>query len=177
MPVRVALAALLLLAGLPFSAQAQAPTVFVLVRHAEKGAGSDPSLTEAGRARAEALRDALLGAGVEHVVASQFARAQETVTPLADALGLAVEVRPLEGGDAVAAARAQALALAEGYRGRTVVVAGHSNTIPAMAGALTGADLPEWDEADYDNLLVVTLPPSGPPRLLRARYGAADPVP
>ncbi|NNF57102.1 MAG: histidine phosphatase family protein [Rhodothermaceae bacterium] len=181
MPRHALLLGLLLLIGcapLQSTAQsAEAPTVFFLVRHAEKQAGSDPSLTPEGRARATALRDALIEAHVDHVVASQFARTRETAQPLADTLGLPVEARPLDTADVVASAQAVVLALAENYRGQTIVVAGHSNTIPAMVGALMGTDLPEWDERDYDNLMIVLLPPDEPPQLIRARYGAPDPVP
>ena len=156
---------------------ADAPTVFFLVRHAEKQAGADPSLTPEGQARATALHDALMEARVDHLVASQFARTQETVQPLADALGFAVETRPLDTADVMGSARAVVLALAEEYRGKTVLVAGHSNTIPAMVGALMGTEMDEWDERDYDNLMIVILPSDGTPRLIRAHYGAMDPVP
>ena len=177
--MRLRLLPLLLLVAvgsLPVQAQDAAPTVFFLVRHAEKQTGSDPSLTPEGQARAEALREALRDAGVQHLVASQFARTQQTTQPLAEALGLPVETRPLDTADAVASARHVIRALADDYRGQTVLVAGHSNTIPAMIGALMGTEMPEWDERDYDNLIVVILD-GDTPRLIRARYGAPDPVP
>jgi broad specificity phosphatase PhoE len=175
-----ALLTLLLLAGggPPAHAQApEAPTVFLLVRHAEKQTGDDPALTAEGRARAAALRDALIEAGVQHVVASQFRRTQQTVQPLAEALGLPVETRALDPANAGASAEALILTLAEAYRGQTVLVAGHSNTIPAMLGVLLDQDLPDWDERDYDNLIVVIVAPDASAQLIRARYGAADPVP
>lgn len=157
----------------------ETPTVLVLVRHAEKAAepAADPPLTVAGEARARALADALADAGVEAVVASQFRRTMETGAPLADRLGVEVETRPLTG-DPAEAARTLALDLAVEYRGRTVLVVGHSNTIPTMVNALTGLSLVDLDDSDYDGLYVVVLDGGGPgasARLVHAQVGAPDP--
>ncbi|UNX53451.1 histidine phosphatase family protein [Georgenia sp. TF02-10] len=51
-------------------------------------------LTELGRQQAAALPAALAGTGIEAVYASDLARARQTAAPLAEALGLAVQVRP-----------------------------------------------------------------------------------
>ena len=148
----------------------------MLVRHAEKLGGSDPGLTDAGRARAEALAAVLADAGVDHLVASQFRRTTDTAAPLAARLGLEVETRPLDLDDAPASSVEIVRELAASRPGRTVVVVGHSNTVPAMAQALTGVALDDLDEADYDNLFVV-LYDGDRGRLIRSRYGAPDPIP
>lgn len=110
------------------------PAVVFLVRHAEKAPAppKDPALTEVGATRALALRDLLADAGVTHLFASEFVRTQATVAPLAQRLGKEVVVfgaaRPEE-------LLAQLRALPAGA---VAVVAGHSNTIPALVRALGG---------------------------------------
>ena len=61
----------------------QPPTV-VVVRHAEKAdASRDPSLSEAGRARALALDSALADARVTAVIVTPYRRNAETAAPVA----------------------------------------------------------------------------------------------
>lgn len=152
------------------------PTIFLLVRHAEKLGGSDPGLTEDGQARANALADVLANAGVDRIVSSQFRRTQDTAAPLADRLGLEVETRALDLSDAAGSSAAIALELAATHAGQTILMVGHSNTIPRIASALTGVPMDDLDERDYDNLFVV-IRDASTGQLIRARFGATDPVP
>jgi len=146
-------------AALAEQARAELATV-VFVRHAEKGDDDprDPSLSARGAARAEALAGLLANAGVTHLFTSEYRRTQATLAPLAARLGLTLAVRP-----------ARELArLVEELRGlpagSVAVVAGHSNTVPALARAL-GVELRDLvesaagkvlDEAVYDRVWVVT---------------------
>jgi len=124
-------------------------TVIYLVRHAEKQAGSDPALTEAGAARAGRLAAQLADARLQAVYATDTARAQETARPAADDHGLEITAY-----DAQDLARfAQALKQA----GQTALVVGHSNTTPQLAELLGGEPGPEMDESDYDRLYAVSL--------------------
>ncbi len=136
----------------------------ILLRHAEKDPGADPSdpgLSGAGRKRAQALSRLLARAGVSHLFASEFHRTRETLEPLAQAGNLKVEI-VRAANTAELAARIEALPV-----GSVSVVAGHSNTIPALAQALGGeiANLestpqgPALSEKDYGRLFVVTLGP------------------
>src|SRR4051812_14602306 len=61
-----------------------AVTVF-LTRHAERAGemGDDPTLTPAGRDRAELLARMLADAGVRQIFVTEFKRTQETAAPLA----------------------------------------------------------------------------------------------
>jgi broad specificity phosphatase PhoE len=71
----------LLASALLSTATAQS-TIFV-VRHAEKAdATKDPDLSEAGRARAEALAKALRDAKIAAIYATEFKRTQQTAAPL-----------------------------------------------------------------------------------------------
>jgi broad specificity phosphatase PhoE len=69
----------------------------LLVRHAlplrsEPGQGSDPDLSEAGREQAKRLPDALARFPVSRLVSSPQRRAVQTAQPVADVLGLSVEI-------------------------------------------------------------------------------------
>ncbi len=57
----------------------------------------DPRLTELGLTQAEAAAEALVGRGVERLIASPYTRALETARPIALRLGLPIEVDPLVG--------------------------------------------------------------------------------
>lgn len=177
---RLPLLLLALVLAAPIAASAQEPTVVILVRHAEKVVPDppdrDPALTEAGHARAGALARALAGAGVDAVITSQWQRTRMTAAPLAQALGLTPEVISTSG------AQAQPEAVADAIRarhlGKTVLVVGHSNGIPATIRALGGPELLEICESQYGNLFVLVLRGgAAPPELVHARYGAPDPVP
>ncbi len=150
-------------------------TTVILVRHAEKEAepAADPALTAAGRSRADALADLLKDAGITAVVSTQFQRTRLTSAPTAAEFKLTTEVVDAR---APQHARAVADSVLAKHRGQTVLVVGHSNTVPAIVAALGAAQPAAICDAEYDNLYVVTVPPSGAATVVRARYGAASPV-
>jgi len=129
-----------------------APTLLILVRHAEKTVGGpDPNLSEEGRARAAELARVLADVKIDALYASQFQRTQLTLQPLADAIGVSVGVDPIE--DEVEAwAMTFAKRILAEHRGQTVVVAGHSNTTPVLARALGAGGVPDLEETDYDDV-------------------------
>jgi phosphohistidine phosphatase SixA len=166
-----ALAAALLLLGLGSRADTRvqeakvAPVSVFVVRHAEAleamAAGGDPALSPEGEERAQALAHLLAKAGVDHLYSSPFERTRTTLAPLAEALELDVEEYPA----------AEVQPLAETLRGlppgSVAVVAGHSNTVPALVEALGGevtglVEHPRYgrtlDHAHHQRLFLVTLP-------------------
>ena len=60
--------------------------------------------------------------------------------------------------------------LLERHPGGTVVIAGHSNTVPMIIEALGASPVPVIDETVYGDLFVVTLV-DGSASLLRLRFG------
>ena len=165
--------ALLLASG---AAHAQ-PSTVILVRHAEKAArpADDPPLTNDGERRARDLVAALADARVSMVISTQFQRSQATAKPVADAAHQTAVVVP-----ATADPKAHATAVAEKVRsapaGGTVVIVGHSNTVPLIIEALGGPKMQDLCDAEYANLFVLEMAASGPPKLIRSRYGTSDPV-
>ena len=177
--VALASAAVLLDACAAAVASTPAPRVATrtvyLVRHAEKAAepAADPSLTAAGQARAQALAASLADAGVRSILTTQLLRTRETARPLAERLGLTPLVVGVSG-----AARDHAMAVAAAVRAQadgSVLVVGHSNTVPLIIEALGGPAMPAICDAAYANLYVLQLTGDGKATLARTEYGARSP--
>ena len=157
-------------------AVAQGPaTTVILVRHAEKAdePGADPALSVAGEARAHALADVLRDAKVAAVLTTPYKRTNLTAAALAAANGLTPIVVPVSGG-LPAYAKAVADLIRGEYAGRTVLVVGHSNTIPAVITALGGPKVNDLCENEYAMMYTLTLSGDAPPKLDASRYGAPD---
>jgi len=172
------LAFVALLAVAPMAASAQSPsTVVILVRHGEKAdePGADPVLSAAGEARARALAESLRGAKVSAVLTTPFKRTNLTAAPTATAAGVTPIVVPVSGGLA-AYGTAVTDMIRDHYAGRTVLVVGHSNTIPAVIAALGGPKVNDLCEHEYSTMYTLTLNGSAPPKLLASHYGAPDPA-
>jgi broad specificity phosphatase PhoE len=151
-------------------------TTIILVRHAEKQAQEgDPSLDSRGRARAEALARSLADAGVTGLSATPYRRTQQTLQPLAEGLGIEVEIQPVDLADPKAYARDLVAALLERHRGGTVVVAGHSNTVPLLLEAFGIPGPRTIDDDEYDDLFVLQVSKGANPVLLHLHYGEPSP--
>ena len=163
------------------SEKAESPVTVILVRHAETAgstrSGGDAKLSEAGIERAEVLAALLEKSGVTHLYSSQFERTKAVLAPLAEVTGL--EVRSLD-----AEAQAEQIALIKALPpGSVAVIAGHSNTVPAMVIALGGQPEnmqrhpqygPMLEHAEYGRLFQLTLPvdsKSTMVKLLEMHYG------
>ena len=129
---------------------ATAQSTIFIVRHAEKAdATKDPDLSEAGRARAEALAKMLQDANITAIYATEFKRTQQTAAPLAKALGITVTTLPAENSAAL-------IAKLRSSNGNALVV-GHGNTIADLIKALGISEPINIAENDYDNLFGVVL--------------------
>jgi len=165
------IAALAIMASAAFAQ----PSTVILVRHAEKATApaSDPVLSPAGEQRALDLARTLAGARVTTIITTQFKRTQMTAKPLADSANLTPIVIAASG-DPKVHATAIAAKVRSSPRGSTVLVVGHSNTVPAIIAALGGPKLADICDAVYSNLFVLELPSTGQPKLIKAKYGGAD---
>ncbi len=161
----IALVALLFLASCASSPAGNATQpksdgamTFVLVRHAEKAAdgSDDPPLTDAGRARAQALAQRLSTVPVIAVYTTAYQRTRQTATPTAQEHGL-----PLITYDTKQQAAEFAAQLRARHAGQTVMVVGHSNTVPNIAAALCACDVAPMSEAEYDRLTTVRIDADG----------------
>ena len=127
-------------------------TTLLIARHGEKqdpnsNAQNEP-LSADGQARAQALRETLLRAGVSAVYATDTRRARDTAAPLAAVFRLNTE--------SYDDANALASDVLARHRGDVVLVVAHSNTMAMVANAF-GTQLPTASIADFDNLYIVSV--------------------
>ena len=144
-------------------------TTVILIRHAEKiidPNNNDPDLGPAGQARAAELVRMFGDAGINAIYATQYKRTQQSVKPLADKLGLAVnQVNAKNTADLVAQIRSQ-------NSGQVVFVAGHNNSVPEIIAALGGPTFPVIPETEFDNLYIVTVYRTGKAKVVKLKYGS-----
>lgn len=132
---------------------AQTITTFILVRHAEKviESGGDPDLKPEGVKRAEAFAALFAESSVDAVYSTNYKRTRNTVTPLAHAKNLTVNMY-------VSMKATDLESLLTKHASGTIVIAGHSNTIPEIANALTGEKrFEQFADDDYGNILVISV--------------------
>ena len=144
-------------------------TVYV-VRHAEKlDTSSDTPLSSVGEERATALADRLGDANVQRIYATTLLRTQQTVDVLAKRLDLVPAlVEPEAIVELVARIKAE-------DRGKVVLVAGHSNTVPAIVQGLSGKTIDAIPESQFDRLYRVVIEENGSAEVEVLQYGAATP--
>ena len=141
----------------------------VLVRHAElQGAAmAEPKhlpLSEAGEARAKRLATMLKDSDIGAVYVTDFVRTSKTGEPLARELKK--DLTALPKGDP------QQLVdrLRKDHGGQTVLLVGHSDTIPGLIKAFGLPVEIQIAPEDYSNIFVVIPKTQGSPTLLRMRY-------
>jgi broad specificity phosphatase PhoE len=136
-----ALAALAACSTLAPRGERLADDAYYVMRHLQKAAGTDPGLTEEGQRCASRLAEELAGSGIRSVYASATRRARETAAPLAGRLGLnAREYDPRNTPDLIARVQAEP---------GSVLVVGHSNTVPEIVERLGGARPADLAEDRY----------------------------
>ena len=165
---------LMLALALSATAPAAPPgaTVVVVVRHAEKATDDarDPSLTQAGTERAQALAHRLEGAGLDAAYATQYRRTQLTAAPAAAKAGIEVQVRPADAANAASYGPDLARDLRALPPGSTALVVGHSNTVPGIVEAISGQPAPDMPETEYDRYTVIVLDDDGKARVFVSTY-------
>lgn len=151
---KIILLSLIALFALQLSAQNKSNlTTFVLVRHAEKvlDKSNDPALTAAGKDRAERLSKMFASAEISAIYSTPYVRTQQTVAPLAAHHKLGVESYQPKDLSFLKAALKE-------HKGDTIVVSGHSNTIPYLVNELIGEDkFKDLDDSEYDKIFIVSV--------------------
>ncbi|HEY7810209.1 MAG TPA: phosphoglycerate mutase family protein [Allosphingosinicella sp.] len=122
---------------------------YYVMRHLQKAeGGSDPALSAEGAANAQRLASWFDGkAKPAAIYVSTTRRARETAAPLAAKLGLTPkEYNPADTAGLVARVRAEA---------GSVLVVGHSNTVPDIVAGLGGSRPAPLGETDFGTVWVV----------------------
>jgi 2,3-bisphosphoglycerate-dependent phosphoglycerate mutase len=149
--------ALLLLTLTTFS-QNKPITTFILIRHAEKDltqSTPDPDLSAQGKVRANTLTNLLKQTDIQAVYSTDFKRTRQTLEPLATARSLTINIYdPRKNSDIDA--------ILEKHEGQTILVSGHSNTIPQFANYLLGEEkYKPLEDDEYGNIIIVSVTARG----------------
>lgn len=152
-----------------FASAAGAQQAVILVRHAElQGAAMAPAkelqLSEAGEARARQLSSILKDAGVGAIYVTDFVRTSKTAELLSRELNRELTVVPK--GDP----RELVERLRKNHGGQTVLMVGHTDTLPGLLKALGHPADIKIEPQDYSNMFVVIPKSEGAPTFLRLRY-------
>jgi phosphohistidine phosphatase SixA len=143
------LAALLLLAAAACATSPGEPagSSWYVMRHLQKAQGQDPALSAQGAGNAGRLASWFGTDRPAAIYVSTTRRARETAAPLAARLGLTVkEYDPSDTPGLVARAKAES---------GTVLIVGHSNTVPEIVAQLGGARPADLGEGDYGDIFRV----------------------
>ena len=142
-------------------------TIFVFVRHTEQNAepADNPDLSEAGKARAQKLAQLVKDLEVHRAAATTTKRAIQTAQPLIDMTHCATDIYSKSATDAFL------LSAIAGYKGKVILVVGHSNTIPEMLNMLLGEKKYEdIAEDNYDNIYIASVIDKGNAKVVHYKY-------
>ena len=129
-------------------------TTFYFIRHAEKQTGSDPALTVKGEQRANEWINYFFLKDVDAILSSDTNRTRSTAAPLSRAKKIETTIYDV--------ATVNGKSLLDEYRGKTVVLYGHSNTVNKYANDLQkDTNYPELDDADFDHFFIVKIDANG----------------
>jgi phosphohistidine phosphatase SixA len=165
-------------------------TLLLIVRHAEKqDVAGNPDLTARGLERAEALAEFAAEYPVGGVYSTDLCRTAQTAQPTAARFGMPIAVQisgssaagldacdpPITSSaillDPAVSSEADLLSwILDQHAGQTVVIVGHSNTVPRMLGRL-GLGPIEMTDDEYDRLFMVTYDSESGARMVETRYG------
>lgn len=127
-------------------------TKIILLRHAEKekDGSKDPKLSKQGMLRAEKLNFMLSDFSIDKLFATAYIRTQKT-------LGVISQSRNISISNYEARDKNFAEQLVRNEMGKTIIVAGHSNTIPALVNVLIKEDKYKYlSEEEYGKLWILT---------------------
>lgn len=143
-----------LLAGSVAFSQEATVTTFILVRHAEKDltqSTNDPDLSVEGKSRAVRLVDMLKKTEMHAIYSTPYKRTHQTVAPIADAKSLSVQTYQANKMEEIDA-------MIKVHAGKTILVTGHSNTIPQVINYLLGEEKYKvMEDGDYGNIIMVSV--------------------
>lgn len=141
-------------------------TTIILIRHAEKAGNEprDPDLSEAGISRAKRLAELLSDIQVDELYSTPLRRTRQTVQFIASQRGKeTMDYDPRNLKD-----------LADMLRdkpGKTILVAGHSNTTPTLANLLLEEDrFQQLPESEYGKIWFITYYNNKPIEVLVLNY-------
>lgn len=126
-------------------------TTIYMIRHAEKADTSvNPNLSEAGKARAERWKNYFSEIQIDAIYSSDYNRTKQTGLPIAASKGKELLLyNP---------STLQLKTLISENAGQTILIIGHSNTIPKQINALLQENkYPDIDESEFGHLYRIAI--------------------
>lgn len=157
------------------------PTIVYLVRHAERAdePRQDPPLNEKGVLRSQDLARVLVSANIKTIITSQYLRTRQTAEPLAKQAN--IPMTPVSLSVSTSNPRmitnqstAEVASKILERPGESVLVVGHTNSIPDVIKMLGGDVTPVMDEKKFDDLFVVTIYAKGKAKVAHMKYGSPE---
>lgn len=133
---------------------AQETTTYYFIRHAEKDRtdpnNATPKLTPKGHQRAVKWSEVFQEVSFDAVYSTDYSRTIETALPTVNAKNLKLTKYDADVG--------YSLQFQKQTRGKTVLIVGHSNTIPQFVNAVLNEErYPQIEDDDNSNLYILTL--------------------
>jgi phosphohistidine phosphatase SixA len=177
----VSLLALLFVAVPVVSQEEFKPITVYLVRHSERAdePRQDPPLNEKGILRSQELARVLANGNIKAIITSQFLRTKHTAEPLSKKLNVPVtsislSLNPANPRQISEQSTAEVTNKILERAGESVLVIGHSNSIPDVIKMLGGDTVPVIDEKKFDDLFVVTVYAKGKARVAQLKFGSPE---
>ena len=145
-------------------------SLIVIVRHAETAtaSGAQSSLSVAGQTRAQnllmQLQQAKPGRGVDAIYVGEGDANQQTAAPMAQQMGLAINVVPAADWSNLAGL------ISRNHAGEVVVVIADQAEVKALLARYTNAASYRWDEQDYGSLFIIAKSELSKAAVLHLRY-------
>lgn len=151
-------------------------STFYMVRHGEKVDNSaNPPLSTLGQERAEDLKTELANKGISEIYSTNYLRTTNTAKPLADFKVLTTKIYAASPADSMRVF----IEKLKKFRGKNVLVVGHSNTTKYVVNGLFERDTLRSDilDNDFDNLYIVKRQffPARKMRFFAKTYGKTSP--
>ncbi len=128
--------------------ESESPTIVLVVRHAEKESGrGDVALSDSGQTRAKELARICSVFDVQAVYCTDTQRARQTGSWSAPKNSIQTYAAPT---------KEWLTEVLRDNRGKSVLIVGHSNTVPAIVESLGGANV-TVAETDYEKLFVLRI--------------------
>lgn len=135
-----------------FSQDEQSINTYYLIRHAEKvvSKNSNPDLTDVGKLRAEKWVQIFKNIQFDAIYSTNYIRTMSTAKPIATAQNLEItKYHPVN---------INFEKFLKSTNGKTVLIVGHSNTIPGFVNKLIGAEkYPQMEDDNNSNLYIIEI--------------------
>jgi len=133
-------------------------TTYYFIRHAEKDrrdkTNKDPHLSKKGEQRAEKWRNVFSKTTFDAIYSTPYNRTQETVQPIANANNIELNIYDPK--------TQNVQQFLKDTKGKTVLIAGHSNTVPRFVNSIIGKQkYSDIDDNTNSHLYIINISNNG----------------